>query len=577
MFNKDTWYNGDPKLRGMGVKLSYSKDEIQEMLYCRSDPIYFLSNYMKITSLDRGLINFVPYDYQREIIHTVHDARYTMCMMPRQSGKSTTVCSYFLWVTTFFGFKKIAILANRGELARKLLGDIKIAYENLPDYMKQGIEEWNKGSIRFENGSLIKATATSASAIRGESYNIVFLDEFAHVENNISEEFFSSAFPTIASGANSKLIIVSTPKGYNHFHRRWRDALDGKAPFETIRVYWKDVPRPGTDGLPMDPEVWREEKLKLMSEQEFNQEFDCTFVGSAGTLISASKLDALAFKDPVAEKEYIKIYEQPKEDHTYVAVVDTARGTGLDYSVVTVFDVTGSPHRPYNQVAVYRNNIIDPLELPTVVYSIAKTYNEAWLLVENNDIGGVVANSLHETFQYPKLLQTGVVPRKGTQIIFGPSGKTHPLPGLKMVSAVKRLGCQFLKSLIEKDKLIVNDFDTISELTQFIQDERGSFKADIGETDDIVMTLVMFGWLSDQDFMKNITSNVSVKDVLQDKKKQQMLSNQEFLAKVFHKKGLEPGAFVDKDGVVWKKVQGGSITSHIPDKYKMHEKSMFEW
>ena len=303
--------------------------------------------------------------------------------MPRQTGKSTTSVSYLLHYAVFNDSTNIGILANKAATARDLLGRLQTAYENLPKWMQQGIISWNKGSLELENGSKILAASTSASAVRGMSFNILFLDEFAFVPNHIAESFFASVYPTITSGKNTKVIMVSTPHGMNHFYRYWHDAERGKNEYIPTDVHWSEVP--GRD------DVWKEQTIANTSEQQFKVEFECEFLGSVNTLIAPSILRNMVYENPITKNAGLDIYEKPEKDHNYILTVDVARGLGNDYSAFIVFDVT---QFPYKVVAKYRNNEIKPMLFPNVILDVAKGYNNAYILVEVNDIGDQVASIL---------------------------------------------------------------------------------------------------------------------------------------------------------------------------------------
>ena len=417
---------------------------------------------------------------------------------------STTMISYLLHYVLFNQSMTVAVLANKQTTAREILGRLKLAYEYLPLWIQQGIIEWNKGSIELENGSRIIASSTSASAVRGGSYNCIFLDEFAHVPHGIAEDFFSSVYPTVTSGKTTKVLMVSTPNGLNMFYHYWRGATkeegqEGKNEYIPIEVDWRQVPL--YPGGPLRDDKWKEETIANTSEQQFQSEFICDFIGSQHTLISSYKLKSLAWIEPIfRHKEGLTIYEEPIEDHIYVCCVDTARGQGKDYSALSIVDITQSP---YKVVAKYRNNIISPMVYPTVIKRVCEQYNEAYCLIEINDIGSQVADVLYVDLEYPNVLQVTAKGRKG-QTISGGFGKSGSQLGVKTTAYVKKLGCSVLKSLIEEDRIIIEDMDIINELVTFVA-KKQSFEADDGHNDDLVMTLVLFSWLTRQEYFKNIT------------------------------------------------------------------------
>lgn len=503
--NKDKSYLGNPNLKGPGVSIEFTKEQIDEYVKCANDPIYFVKSYVKIVTLDKGLVPFELYDYQEDMVRKFHDNRYIIAKLPRQSGKSTTVIGYILHYILFNQNMSVAMLANKQSTAREMLSRLKLAYEYLPKWLQQGILEWNKGSIQLENGSKILASSTSASAVRGGSYNMLFLDEFAFVPQNIAEEFFSSVFPTITSGISTKVLIISTPNGLNMFYKLWKGANkkegdSGKNEYVPIEVHWSQVPI--TAGGKLRDQKWKEEMIKQTSEKQFESEFECNFLGSSNTLISTAKLNMMSWSDPLVQtKEGLTIYEEPKEDHLYFITVDTARGQGKDYSAFTVIDATSSP---YKLVCKFRNNLISPMLFPTVIEKTGYKYNKAYVFVEINDIGGQVADILHSELEYEHILMSSMKGRKG-QVVTGGFGKGEAVFGVRTTSQVKRLGCSVLKNLVEQDKLVLEDYDILNELMSFVSKAQ-SYAAEDGHTDDLVMSLVLFAWLSRQPYFKELTN-----------------------------------------------------------------------
>lgn len=511
-------YLGNPLLKAPGVQIDFTKEQIEEYVKCAKDAKYFIETYIKIVNVDKGLVSFNLYDFQEKMVDTFVNNRFTICKLPRQSGKSTTVVGYMLWNILFNDNQNCAILANKGQLARDLLGKIQLSYENLPKWLQQGVITWNKGNIELENGSKAVAASTSSSAIRGGSYNLIFLDEFAFVGMNLAEEFFASVYPTISSGTTSKIIIVSTPNGLNHFYKMWTDAMEHRSNYIPIEVHWRDVP--GRD------DKWREETIKNTSEDQFRQEFECEFIGSVNTLIAPTKLRSLAFTEFKKEEWGLDYLEQPQKNHAYVISADVSHGVGLDYSAFSVFDVT---QIPYRQVAKYRNAEISPMLLPEVIHRYARWYNDAFVLVENNDIGGTVAETLHNELEYDNMLSTVMKGRAGQQISGGFGGGTNL--GVRMSKQVKRIGCQTLKDMIESDKLLVQDFETIQELSTFVA-RRQSYEAEEGAHDDVVMTMVAFAWLTRQPFFRELT-DTDIRAKLAEEKYHAMLDD------------LTPPGFID--------------------------------
>ena len=528
-------YLGNPNLKKANTPIEFTQENIEEYLKCKSDPVYFSMNYVKIVTLDEGLKSFTPYDFQEKLINNFHDNRFNICKMPRQTGKSTTVISYLLHYVVFNDSVNVGILANKAATARELLGRLQTAYENLPKWMQQGILSWNRGSLELENGSKILAASTSASAVRGMSFNILFLDEFAFVPNHIADSFFASVYPTITSGQKTKVIIVSTPHGMNHFYRMWHDAEKGKNEYVPTDVHWSQVP--GRD------EVWREQTIANTSEQQFKIEFECEFLGSVDTLIAPSKLKSLVYDTPLTQNAGLDVFEQSKENHDYITTVDVARGVGNDYSAFVVVDITEFPHRI---VAKYRDNQIKPMLFPNVIWEVAKNYNNAFILCEVNDIGDQVASILHYDLEYENLLMASMRGRAGQIVGQGFSGKKTQL-GVKMSKTVKKVGALNLKTMIESDKLLFKDYDILSELTTFIS-KSNSFEAEEGCNDDLAMCLVIYAWLVNQDYFKELTDQ-DVRKRLYEEQKNQI--EQDMSPFGFIEDGLDETTFVDKEGDRW--------------------------
>jgi len=544
----DQIYLGNPLLKKANVEQEFTKKQVEQYIKCKEDPIYFVKNYVKIVSLDEGLVPFKMWDFQEDIITKFHNSRFNIAKLPRQTGKSTTVVSYLLHYALFNDSVNIGILANKASTARDLLGRLQTAYENLPKWIQQGVISWNKGSMELENGSKILAASTSASAVRGMSFNIIFLDEFAFVPNHIAESFFSSVYPTITSGQSTKVIIISTPYGMNHFYKLWTDAVNGLNGYEFSEVHWSQVP--GRD------EKWKQETISNTSERQFTQEFECEFLGSVDTLISATKLRCLTFEEPISRSKGLDIYEEPKKDSEYLLTVDVARGIGGDYSAFIVFDISTVP---YSIVGKYRNNEIKPMLFPNVINDVARAYNNAWVLCEVNDVGDGVASILNYDLEYPNVLMSAMRGRAGQIIGQGFSGSKTQL-GVKMSITVKKQGCANLKQIVEDDKLLFRDYEILNELTTFIQ-KKQSWEADEGYHDDLVMCMVIFAWLVQQEYFKEMTDN-DVRQRIYDEQKNQI--EQDMAPFGFITTGLEGDeGFVDGDGNLWEYGQTQEDVSYM--------------
>jgi hypothetical protein len=531
----DEIYLGNPNLKKANVSVEFTQEQLLEYVACREDPVYFAKQHVKIVSLDEGLTPFKPYDFQEKLIQNFHANRFNICKMPRQTGKSTTCISYLLHYLLFNDSVNIGILANKAATARELLGRLQTAYENVPKWMQQGVLSWNRGSLELENGSKILAASTSASAVRGMSFNILFLDEFAFVPNHIADSFFASVYPTITSGKSTKVIMVSTPHGMNHFYRYWHDAERGKNEYIPTDVHWSEVP--GRD------DKWKQQTIANTSEQQFKVEFECEFLGSVDTLIAPSKLRTLVYENPMTSNAGLDVYEEPEKKHDYVMTVDVARGVEKDYSAFVVVDITSFPHKI---VAKYRNNDIKPMLFPSIIYEIASKYNQAFILCEVNDIGDQVAAIINYDLEYENLLMCSMRGRAGQVVGQGFSGKKTQL-GVKMSKTVKKVGALNLKTIIESDKLIFKDYEVICELTTFIQ-KSNSFEAEEGCNDDLAMCLVIYAWLVAQDYFKELTDQ-DVRKRLYEEQKNQI--EQDMAPFGFIADGFDDESFVDAEGDRW--------------------------
>jgi len=504
-------YLGNPKLKRINTVLQLTEEQVSEYYKCSEDPIYFIENYVKIITLDRGFVQISLYPFQRQAVQDINDNRRVIVKAGRQVGKTTMVVGYILWYILFNEDKFVAILANKAPTAREILNRIKIAYEALPLWLQQGVRVWNKGDIELENNCRVMATSTASSAIRGYSISLLYLDEFAFVPSNIADVFFTSVYPTISSGETSKILISSTPNGMNHYYRMWTEAVEGVNGFKHIEANWRQVP--GRD------QRWAEEQRRVLGEEKFLQEMECEFMGSAGTLLSSAALKSLAFVKPMHLSENgVKIHQQPIQNHNYLISVDTSRGKGLDYSAFSVIDITSIPYR---QVCTYKDNNISPLVYPGLIKRIGDYYNQAYALVEINDNGQQIVDSLFEDYEYENILSTVDIKSK-IALTWGYGNKSQR--GIRTTKSVKRLGCSLLKNIIEGQKLILQDFDTISELSTFIA-KGGSYEAEEGSHDDLVMTLVLFSWCTNQSFFSDLT-DINIKMKLHEEQMRQIEEEQ---------------------------------------------------
>ena len=508
-------YNANPNLKAIGVSVQFTPEQVQEYIKCKTDYIYFIETYCQIVSLDKGLIPFKLYDCQKKKLKIIHENRRVILMEGRQQGKTTTSAAYILWYTLFQQAKNVAILANKATAAREVLARYQVMYEGLPIWLQQGVKSWNKGDVELENGSKVFTSATSTSGIRGKSVNLLYVDETAIIPNTVAEQFFTSVYPTISAGETTKILLSSTPLGYNHFWKFWNDAENGKNGFVNCFIpYWEI---PGRD------EKWAAEQRAVLGDLKYNQEVLCKFLGSALTLVNSDTIAMLSPSYPVYQKNGLDVYEEPiyemetgklddkgnpvmKAPHSYVIIADVAAGVGGDYSAFSVIDITEAP---YKQVAKYRKNDISPLLYPNILYKVAKDYNQAYILIEIN-ISDQVASILHQDLEYENIL---FVNRNSQgQTVSGGFGGGKTQLGVVTDRKVKRIGCMNFKTLMEEQKLLIPDADTISEITTFIE-TRGSYAADDGYNDDLVMSLVLFSWLTTQPYFKDL-NDINLRDLI---------------------------------------------------------------
>lgn len=503
-FTKNDYYLGNQRLKRVNVPINYTPEQMKEFAKCAKNPIYFIKNYVKIVNVDKGLMLFSMWKFQEKMVKSLINNRFSIAKLSRQVGKSSVAVSVILWYVLFHEEYSVALLANRLTQAKELLGRLQISFEHLPSWLQQGIVEWNKTSVVLENGSKIVADSTSGNASRGKSFNLIYLDEFAFVPTHFQVDFYTSVYPTISSGQTTKIIITSTPNGMNMFYRLWTDAKNGKNSFVPFEAHWSMVP--GRD------EKWKEETIKNTSELQFRQEFGTDFLGSQNTLINSSKLEQMAMQMPLKMTEDWAVYEDPslKENkkNVYVILTDTSRGIGGDYNAFVVFNVT---ELPYKIAARYKNNTISPLIFPNVIHQFARMYNDAYVGIEINDNGQQVADILFRELEYENVAMTHIKGRSG-QVLSG-GFTSRPTIGIRTSSALKRIGCTNFKTLVENDKLIINDEEIYNELITFIE-VGDTYKAEEGYHDDLTMCCVLFSWMVQQPYFKEWT-DINVREKLQ--------------------------------------------------------------
>jgi len=504
MGNELKFYNSNSNLKAAGQSISFTQEQLEEYVKCAEDPIYFVNNYCQIVTLDDGLQPFKLYPCQVNKINVIHRNRMVILMEGRQQGKTTTSAAYILWYTLFQEAKTVAILAHKASAAREVLDRYQIMYELLPKWMQQGVVTWNKGDVELENRSKVFTSATTTSGIRGKTVNMLYIDETSIIPNNIAEAFFASVYPTISSGSDTKILLSSTPLGYNHFWKFWNDAEHGRNGFIPLFIPYSEIP--GRD------KAWADNQHRLLGDLKFNQEVLCKFLGSSLTLISSNTISQMSPGDIVYRKDGLDIYDKPVvEDRdnpgrSYCLIADTAKGVGGDYSAFVVVDMT---EMPYRVVAKYRDNKISPLLYPSVIYKIATEYNKAYVLIEINS-SEQVADILYNEYEYENMV---FVNRSGDgQVISGGFGGGRTQFGVVTDKRVKRIGCSNFKTLVEEKRLLIPDADIISEISTFIQ-VKNSYEADEGYHDDLVMPLILFSWATTNSYFKEL-SNINIRQVI---------------------------------------------------------------
>lgn len=553
-------YNGNASLKRTGIELPYTEKEVLELAKCVEDPIYFIDNYCYIVTLDHGIQPFKLYDCQKEKLETIHNNRKVIVMEGRQQGKTSVAAAYILWYTLFQDSKTVAILANKASTAREIMSRYQLMFEHLPSWMQQGVKTWNKGDIELENGSVVFTAATTAAGIRGKSVNLLYIDEAAIIPNTIADQFFTAVYPVISAGQTTKILITSTPLGYNHFWKFWNDAVNKVNDFVPMFIPYSRIP--GRD------EAWALEQRRQLGELKYNQEVLCKFLGSSLTLIDSSTIEYMSTCPTVYSKDGLDLYEYPikaerddeeklvRKPHSYVIVADTAKGVGGDYSAFVIIDITDVP---YKLVGKYRDNKIAPMLYPTVIHKVARDFNDAYVLIETNS-SEQVAHIMHNELEYGNIVFVNRSTKSG-QVVSGGFGGGKVQLGVNTDKRVKRIGCFTFKSLLEEKKLLIFDPDVISEISTFIQ-VRDSYQADEGYHDDLVMPLVLFSWLTTNPYFKEM-SDVNIREAMYQERIKQI--EEEVVPFGFIMSGNEEELIVE-DGDVWKEEKE---KPHLPPGYSV--------
>ena len=552
-------YNGNSSLKRIGIDFSYSEEQVLELAKCAEDPIYFIDNYCYIVTLDYGIQPFKLYGCQKKKIKLIHDNRKVILMEGRQQGKTSSAAAYILWYTLFQDSKTAAILANKASTAREVMARYQLMFEHLPDWMQQGIKTWNKGDIELENGSIVFTAATTSAGIRGKSVNLLYIDEAAIIPNTVADAFFTAVYPVISAGQTTKILITSTPLGYNHFWKFWNDAVNKNNDFVPMFIPYSEIPG--------RTEAWALEQKRQLGDLKYNQEVLCKFLGSSLTLINSDTIEYMSTCPTVYSKDGLDLYEFPvkavrdedteeliSKPHSYVIVADTAKGVGGDYSAFVIIDIASVP---YKLVGKFRDNKIAPMLYPSVIYKVARDFNMAYVLIEVNS-SEQVAHIMHNELEYENIIFVNRDTKTGQTVTGGFGGGKTQL-GVQTDKRVKRIGCFTFKSLVEEKKLLITDADTISEISTFIQ-VKDSYAADEGYHDDLVMPLVLFSWLTTNPYFKEL-NDVNIREAMYQARIKQI--EEDIVPFGFAFNGTEEDYSVE-DGDMWKpEVPSGYLTSNL--------------
>jgi hypothetical protein len=491
-------YRSDKSIRSEHQKISLTADHVTEIVKCLNDIVYFAETYCYIQTLGEGRQLIKLYDYQKKLLKQMVNDRFNIVLQPRQSGKSVMSAIFILWSVLFNNDYLVGMCSNTGGNAKEIFGKILLMFKLLPHYIKPGVKEFNKSTLRLSNQSVVMSSNTTADTFRGFSLNLLFVDECAFIHSETWTDFYKSVYPTITSDKTdkSKIIMVSTPNSLNHYYELWLSAKEGRSLYKSFRVYWTDVPRD-------DQEKFKNETIANTSYESWRQEFLCEFLGSAKGLIPPHVLDKLKYKEPIRRgmQDEFQVYHEINPDHNYIVVCDVGEGVGKDFSIANVIDLST---RPFRQAALYRSNTIQLTVFPSVIDTIGKMFNDALVLIENNSIGKHVVLKLWGDIEYDNLY----IDDKGV--------------GLRTTKATKKTGASQLREVLENDILEINSFEAIKELSNFVA-RNGSYAASAGNTDDIAMTFVIFAYFQSSEYFKESYDTEFIEEIY-DKKSEDVLS-----------------------------------------------------
>jgi hypothetical protein len=471
--------NGNRDQKKAFTQMKLSKIHLEEIERCKNDLMYFKDNYVKILTKS-GYTFPETRPYQVEFLKDMDgDDENIVSLQGRQSGKSITVSIYLAHKFNFGQNMNIGICANKGPLAREFLNNVKNIFEALPMWMRVGVTVWNKGSIESEAKMRILTDVPGPSAFRGFTCAILVIDECAFIRSNVWKEMEDSVFPSQSALGWKKNIIISTPNGVNHFKKIVDGAKNKTNGFKYHFVNWRDVPRYDSKGNLLTPEQFKEKTIKKHGEKFFLQNYACSFIGSSLTLPSAETLDKLS--NSTKEPEYLrdsrlKIYKEPQKDHIYFLAVDPAK-SGEDAFAIQIVDLTS---KPFEQVATAQLFKCNFQKMPVFIVEWGEIYNNAFIIVENNEGAGTYISSvLKLSYDYPNLFYE----KK--------KGKIADLePGFRTTQKTRPQILDILKSFLDNEILILHDAETVSELSTFIL-KNDKYQADDGCHDDLVMSLAL--------------------------------------------------------------------------------------
>ena len=488
-------YLGNPNLPTSQAEFEYTPQMIKEMDKCKNNILHFAENHFFIINLDVGRIKIKLHPYQKRILRSLRDNRFVCLLSSRQAGKTTVMTIYCLWLACFQNDQRILLVANKEETAKEIFSRVRLAYENLPNFLKPGVTEYGKTAMGLANGSRISISTTSSDAGRGSSVNVLVIDELAHIDNSMVETFWSAVYPIISSSKRSKIFVASTPNGTgNLFYQLYTDGMEGTNNWKTERVDWWEVP--GRD------DKWKDSTIRSLGSRElFDQEFGNEFLQEGESVLNGDDFEKYksGCSDPlfVFDDGKYKIWEQPHKNGVYVAGVDVAEGVGQASSVIQIFDLADLSS--IRQVAVYRDNTITPYNFTIKLLEILNQWGNPPLLIERNNCGAQIADSLFENYNYDPMISYS-------------HGKTFEKPGIFTNTNTKYHAVINMRYWINELRSIVfRDVVTLNELKIFTRYPNGTWAARKGSNnfDDCVMSMAMALLILNDDLVEKYYEVVS--------------------------------------------------------------------